>query len=144
MPQESSLHEIFAARAQENPNHVAVIAGDQQITYGELNKKSDRLARRLIRRGVKREDIVGICVDRSIEMIVGLLAILKAGGAYLPIDPIYPKNRIRFLIEDSQAALVLTVSRVAVSLEDSGVKIELIDDQDQFLDLLPPRPNERL
>jgi len=106
------LHHLFEDRAREIPEKVAVRVGNREITYGDLNTRANALAARLAELGVKREVLVGLCVDRGIEMIVGLLGILKAGGAYVPIDPGYPRKRIDFLLVDSGAAVVVTVAGV--------------------------------
>ena len=87
-----------------------MIFEDQQLTYRELNTKANQLARYLHNLGVGPEVLVGICVERSFEMIVGILAILKAGGAYVPLDPSYPKERLAFILEDSRAALLISQS----------------------------------
>ncbi|MGX5439996.1 amino acid adenylation domain-containing protein [Bacillus thuringiensis] len=103
-----TIHELFEAQVEKTPNHVAVVFEDKKLTYAELNKKANKLARILRRKGVTQNSIVGIMVDRSVEMMVGILAILKAGGAYLPIDPEYPKERIEFMIKDSSTDIILT------------------------------------
>jgi amino acid adenylation domain-containing protein len=123
------LHQIFEARAREMPGKVAVRAGSQQLTYGELNSRANTLAVRLRELDVKRDILVGLCVDRSIEMLVGLLGILKAGGGYVPIDPSYPKKRIDFLLADSGAAVVVTVSRVLDCLPGCQATLVRVDDE---------------
>src|SRR6185503_13233886 len=107
------LHEVFEVRVREAPNRIAVCTLDEQITYGDLDIRANRLSQKLRALGVGPDMLVGLCVDRSIDMIVGLLAILKAGGAYLPIDPTYPSKRIEFLLADSAVRVVVTVSRAA-------------------------------
>ncbi|MEK6426006.1 MAG: amino acid adenylation domain-containing protein, partial [Burkholderia gladioli] len=115
-PDALPVHERIAARAQATPDAVAVVYGDQSLRYGELDARANRLAHRLAKHGVGPEVRVGIAVERSIEMIVGLLAILKAGGAYVPLDPDYPQDRLSYMIEDSGIALVLTQSGVRKTL----------------------------
>jgi amino acid adenylation domain-containing protein len=122
------LHQIFEERVREAPGRIAVRVGNQQITYGELNARANALSVRLRDLGVRGDVLVGLCVDRSIEMIVGLLSILKAGGAYLPIDPGYPKKRIDFLLADSGAAVVVTASRVLDCLSGSCATLVSVDD----------------
>ena len=122
------LQEIFEARVEEYPNKIAVSTINEQISYGELNLRANQLAHRLQTLGVGADILVGLCVDRSIEMIVGLLAILKAGGAYVPIDPHYPSKRISFLLDDSTVSVVVTVSRAREYLEGAKAKIMSIDD----------------
>ena len=102
------IHELFSTQAKKHPNNIAVIFAEQKLTYKELDQKSDELAIYLKNLGVKPDDLIAICIDRSLEMIIGILAILKAGGAYVPLDPEYPKERLRYMIEDSNAAIILT------------------------------------
>ncbi|WP_074048736.1 non-ribosomal peptide synthetase [Paenibacillus ihumii] len=109
-PQEKRIEELFAEQAQVRPEQTAVVAGEQSWTYGELNARANSLARELRERGVGPEQIVGILARPSLEMIAGILGILKAGGAYLPIDPQYPGERIRYMLEDSGARLLLASS----------------------------------
>ena len=108
VPQGKPIHQLFEEQAQKTPNHIALIFEDQKITYQELNERSNFLARMLREKGVTRESIVAICVHRSIEMMVGILAILKAGGAYLPLEPNYPDNRIQQILESSKALMILS------------------------------------
>ncbi len=102
------LHERFEAQVRRDPQAIAVRCGNDSFTYGELNARANRLAHHLRQRGVGPEVRVGLCVERSVEMLVGLLAILKAGGAYVPLDPAYPGERLAYLLQDSGVALVLT------------------------------------
>jgi amino acid adenylation domain-containing protein len=122
------LHEIFEARVREDRQRIAVTGPDRHVTYGELDASADRLADRLRRLGVGPDVLVGLCVDRSVEMITGILGILKAGGAYVPIDPEYPAKRIRFLLEDTAVAIVVAVRRVARSLDGWPAEVVWIDD----------------
>lgn len=122
------LHEIFEARASHVPKKIAVSYKDEQISYEELNCRANQLAHQLQSLGVGVNVLVGLCINRSIEMIVGILAILKAGGAYVPIDPNYPSNRIRLLLEDSAVAVVVSASDVAGCLEGFNVKIVCIEE----------------
>ena len=92
---------------EKTPNAVAVVFENQQLTYADLNRRANQLAH-LQKLGVGPETLVGICMERSLEMIVGLLGILKAGGAYVPLDPDYPKGRLEFMLEDTQAPILLT------------------------------------
>jgi amino acid adenylation domain-containing protein len=111
------IHHLFAARVRDCPDRIAVAFEEEQITYAQINERANRLAHYLQARGVAREVLVGICLGRSTEMIVAILAVLKAGGAYVPLDPAYPTQRLAFMIEDSGVRLVLTelqfVERVA-------------------------------
>ena len=106
-PMAKTIHQLFEEQAERTPNNIALVYEDKQITYKELNEKSNQLARFLREKGVKPDSIVGIMVERSVEMIVGMMAVLKAGGAYLPIDPLYPKERIKYMLDDSGAKVLL-------------------------------------
>ena len=106
-PRDQSIHELFDEQARRAPDKVALVCGDQRLTYGELNERADRLACDLRARGVGPDMLVGLCVERSMEMVVGMLGILKAGGAYVPLDPSDPPERLAFLREDAQVRIVL-------------------------------------
>jgi amino acid adenylation domain-containing protein len=106
------IHELFEAQVERTPNAHAVACKDERLTYRELNERANQLAHRLKKSGVGPEVRVGICVDRSPEMIVGLLGILKAGGAYLPLDPTYPQERIAFMLKDAEAPVLLTTENL--------------------------------
>lgn len=116
------LHQLFSQQARRFPRRIAVKHEDGELTYAHLDAQSERLALRLRHLGVGPGMIVGLCVDRSFELVVGLLGILKAGGAYLPIDPSYPDRRIRFLLQDSGAALVVTTGRNAGRVDGSSAR----------------------
>ncbi len=107
-PADKCVHQLFENQVERSPDAVAVVFNDQELTYRQLNGRSNQLARYLRKLGVRPELLVGICLDRSIDMIVGLLAILKAGGSYLPLDPGYPVERLKFMLEDSRVFLLLT------------------------------------
>jgi amino acid adenylation domain-containing protein len=102
------LHELFEEQARKSPDATALVGVEERLTYAELNRRANRMARHLREYGVGPEVIVGICMERSAEMVVGLLAILKAGGAYLPLDPSYPRKRLSFMLDDASVPLVLT------------------------------------
>ncbi|MBN3433125.1 hypothetical protein CJF21_19840, partial [Clostridium botulinum] len=93
---------------EKTPNNIAVVFEDKKLTYRELNEKANSLGRLLRDKGVKADSIVGIMVERSVEMIVGIMGILKSGGAYLPIDPSYPVERIEYMIEDAKIDILIT------------------------------------
>ncbi|NLL66789.1 MAG: AMP-binding protein, partial [Clostridiaceae bacterium] len=107
-PREKTIHQLFEEQVERTPDNIALVFEDKKLTYKELNQKANSLANVLRNRGVKPDEIVGIMVNRSVEMIVGLLAILKAGGAYLPIEPEYPEERINFIFQDSGMNIILT------------------------------------
>lgn len=112
-PRDHSIAQLFEETVRAFPNSVALVFGDRQVTYAQLNEQSNRLARRLQAEGVGPETLVGCCFERSIELIVGLVAVLKAGGAYVPIDPAYPKERVEFLLRDTQTRMMLTQQSLA-------------------------------
>ncbi|MCI0552666.1 MAG: amino acid adenylation domain-containing protein [Anaerolineae bacterium] len=108
IPLQKCIHELFEAQVRQSPDAIAVVFEDKQLTYHELNCQANQLANYLISLGVKPETLVGICIDRSLEMIIGLIGILKAGGAYVPLDPTYPKERLAFMLADAQVPMLLT------------------------------------
>ncbi len=107
-PKEKAIHQLFEEQAKRTPDNIAVVYEDNQLTYRELNERANQLARLLRDKGTAPDSIVGIMAERSLEMIVGIVAILKAGGAYMPIDPEYPQDRIEYMLEDSGAQILLT------------------------------------
>ncbi|MCG6537954.1 MAG: AMP-binding protein, partial [Syntrophales bacterium LBB04] len=104
----TSVHQLFESQAKKTPEAVAVVIGKEQLTYRDLNERSNQLARHLMTLGVGPEVLVGICMERSLELMVGILGILKAGGAYVPLDPTYPSARLGFMLEDADAPVLLT------------------------------------
>ncbi|PEU18351.1 non-ribosomal peptide synthetase, partial [Bacillus wiedmannii] len=111
-PKEKTIHQLFEEQVERTPENVAVVFEDKKLTYRELNEKSNQLAKLLKENDVGSEKIVGIMVERSVEMIVGIMAILKAGGAYLPIDPTYPTDRVKYILQDSQTKVLLTQDKL--------------------------------
>ncbi len=123
------VHELVAAMARRDPGATALVVGDESITYGELDERAELLADRLRAMGVGANVIVGIATERSVEMMTGLLAILKAGGAYLPLDPMYPAERLAMMISDSGTRLLLTQRNVASRIPDfPGTIVDLDED----------------
>ncbi|BAZ49869.1 amino acid adenylation domain-containing protein [Nostoc sp. NIES-4103] len=114
-PQDLCIHQLFEQQVERTPNAVAVVFEGKQLTYRELNSRANQLAHYLQRLGVKSEVLVGICVERSLEMVIGLLAVLKAGGAYVPLDPAYPQQRLLAMLEDAQVSVLLTVTELIES-----------------------------
>ncbi|MCS4483384.1 condensation domain-containing protein [Clostridium botulinum] len=104
----NTIQQIFEIQVKKTPNNIAVVFGNDQITYKELNEKSNQLARELSEKGVGPNRMVGVMLNRSIDMIIGILGILKAGGAYLPIEPSYPEDRIKYMLENSKAKVLVT------------------------------------
>lgn len=123
----SCLHELFEAQVKERPEAVAVVYDGAALTYGALNAKANQLARRLRLLGVGPDVLVGLAVERSLDMAVGLLGILKAGGAYVPLDPNYPKERLAYMIENAGLALVLTQDRLLTSLPAVTARLWRLD-----------------
>jgi amino acid adenylation domain-containing protein len=118
------IHELFEQRAEEAPHAVALCFGEQALSYGELNERANRLAHYLRRLGTGPEVLVGICLERSIEMVVGLLGILKAGGAYVPLAPTHPKERLALMLDDAQVKVLLTQESLLAQLpEHKATKI---------------------
>jgi len=107
-PRDNCVHELIEGQAKRTPDAIAITFHRQQLTYRELNARANQLAHYLQELGVGPEKLVGICAERSLDMVIGLLGILKAGGAYLPLDPSYPKERLAFMLEDAQVSVVLT------------------------------------
>jgi amino acid adenylation domain-containing protein len=112
-PARRCMHQLFEAQARRGPRAAALECAGQHLTYGELNRRANRLARFLRTRGAGPEKLVGVCMDRSLEMVIALLAVLKSGAAYVPLDPRYPRERIRFMLEDARVKLLLTQSQFA-------------------------------
>ncbi len=110
------IHQLFEEQVQRTPDAVAVVFGNEQLTYYELNCRANQLAHYLKSLGVGAEVLVGLCVERSLEMVMGLLGILKAGGAYVPLDPEYPQERLSFMLEDTQLSVLLTQEKLVNKL----------------------------
>ncbi|HEX2058800.1 MAG TPA: amino acid adenylation domain-containing protein, partial [Actinomycetota bacterium] len=126
-PRDRAAHELFEAQATTAPDAVALAYGDAELTYGELDGAANRLAHHLRDLGVTRETVVGVCLERSVEFVVSLLAVLKAGGAYVPLDPDYPHERLAFMLEDSGAAVVVTDSKTRDRLGNLDAAVVLLD-----------------
>ncbi|RCJ38592.1 thioester reductase [Nostoc punctiforme NIES-2108] len=115
-PQQASIHQLFEAQVEKTPDAVALIFNNQHLTYRDLNNRANQLAKHLQSLGVGTEILVGICIERSLEMVVALLAILKAGGAYVPLDPGYPQERLAFMLSDTQVSVLLTQKELVTKL----------------------------
>ncbi len=127
------LHDLVAAQAHRAPDAVAVVCGDEQLTYGALEWRANQVAHRLRAAGVGADTLVGLCVERSLQMVVGLLGILKAGGAYVPLDPQYPAERLRYMLTDAQVAVLLTEQALLPQLPVSAVpRLRLDQDWAEF------------
>jgi len=126
-PEYKCIHQLFEEQVKRTPDAVAVVCSQQQLTYNELNCRANQLAHYLQKLGVKADTLVGISLERSLEMIVGLLGILKAGGAYLPLDPDYPSERLQFAIADAQLSLLLTQEGLIDKLPEHQARLILLD-----------------
>jgi amino acid adenylation domain-containing protein len=126
-PKDKCIHQLFEEQVERTPDAVAVKYEDQQLTYQDLNHRANHLARYLISSGVGPEKLVGIYVERSITMVVGLLATLKAGGAYVPLEPSYPKERVMFMIKEARPSLVIAEDRLKFDLEEYDGEIVCVD-----------------
>src|SRR6185503_3367495 len=115
---ELSIAEEIAARAAELGEAVAVVSGAEELSYAELNARTNQLGRYLQRLGVGPETVVGVCLERSIELVVALLGVLKAGGAYLPLDPTYPQERLAWMLEDAGVKVVLNEDYLRSALSE--------------------------
>ncbi|MDF5728544.1 MAG: amino acid adenylation domain-containing protein [Rhizonema sp. PD38] len=131
------IHQLFEDQVQRTPDAVAVVFENQQLTYHELNCRANQLAHYLRSLGVGADVLVGICVERSSEMVVGLLGILKAGGAYVPLDPEYPQERLRFILEDAQVSVLLSQHHLVEKLPECQAQLISLDTNWQMISQLP-------
>ncbi|WP_259359059.1 amino acid adenylation domain-containing protein [Pseudomonas fulva] len=129
-PLDACVHTLIEAQAQRTPDAVALVFGERQLSYRELDQQANQLAHQLIEQGVGPDVLVGIAVERSLEMVLGLVAVLKAGGAYVPLDPEYPRDRLAYVFEDSGIELLLTQSHLRTQLpEPDAVRVLNLDGQ---------------
>lgn len=126
-PDDKCIHQLFEATVERSKEAVAVVFEGEQLTYGELNARANQLAHYLQALGVGPEVLVGICVERSLEMVVGLLGILKAGGAYVPLDPAYPQERLAFMLEDASVPVLLTQAQQQKKLPPHSARVVCLD-----------------
>jgi amino acid adenylation domain-containing protein/thioester reductase-like protein len=127
------IHQLVEAQALQTPDTVAVVFLDRQLTYRELNQKANQLAHHLRELGVKPDVLVGVCIERSLEMLIALLAVLKAGGAYVPLDPSYPTDRLAFMLEDSKLPILLTEKSQLEKLPQNSAHIVDIESDWDFI-----------
>lgn len=133
-PSRHYIHEAFEAQVERSPDRIAVVFEGKNVTFKQLNTRANQLAHRLRKSGVGPDVIVGACFERSLEMMVGLLAILKAGGAYVPIDPSYPSERISFIIDDTNLAIIVAQRNLVEKLPPKKTRLLLCVDQSPELD----------
>jgi amino acid adenylation domain-containing protein/thioester reductase-like protein len=127
--QDRLIHEVFEEQAARRPEAVAVVYEGESLTYAQLNARANQLARYLREEGVGPDQLVGICVERSLEMVVGLLAILKAGGAYVPLDPGYPMERLQYMLSDAAPKVLLTQGHLRSRLASTDATVIALDDE---------------
>jgi len=135
-PQETCIHHLFETQVEKKPDDLALVFENQEMSYRELNTKANQLAHYLQSLGVKPEVLVGICLERSPEMLIGLLGILKAGGAYLPLDPAYPRARLAFMLEEAKVPVLLTQSSLNEALPDTAAQVVCLDAEAETLSAL--------
>src|SRR3569833_2041268 len=122
------VQELFEEQVRSRADVSAVVHGERRMSYAELNRRSNQLARYLRNQGIGPDEVVGICVERSLEMVVGLLGILKAGGAYLPLDPNYPTERLQHMLEDAAPRFVLTQREMMGVLPECSAQMIALDE----------------
>ncbi|MBW4630838.1 MAG: amino acid adenylation domain-containing protein [Iphinoe sp. HA4291-MV1] len=126
-PQDQCIHQLFEAQVELTPDAVAVVFEEEQLTYRELNRQANQLARYLQKVGVEPLVLMGICTERSLDMVIGVLGILKAGGAYVPLDPAYPHERLAFMLEDAKVSVLLTQKKLVAALPEHKAKVVCLD-----------------
>ena len=126
-PEDRCIHQLFEDWACRTPEETAIVFEGRSLRYGELNRASNCVAGYLIRQGVSSNELVGVCLDRSLEMVIAVLGVLKAGAAYLPLDPAYPRERLSFMLKDAQARLVLSIRKFAGILTGSEYRTIWLD-----------------
>ena len=130
---DKTIYELFEENVEKYSDNTAVVCDEQELSYRELNERANSLARTLITYGVTKESIVGIMLNRSVEMIIAMLAILKTGGAYLPIDPEYPEDRIKYMLQDSKTILLLSEKKLIERINYEGKYID-VKDKESYVD----------
>ena len=133
-PTERAIHHLIEDQVQRTPDAPALVFGHTTLTYAQLEARANQLAHALREQQVGPDVLVGVCVERSVEMVVGLLAILKAGGAYVPLDPEYPRERLAYMIEDSGVRLLLSQQSLLPLLPVEGLQVIALDQAAQWLD----------
>jgi len=139
-PRHECIHQLFEAQVDRTPEAIAVISGDLRLTYCELNRRANQLAHHLRRLGLAPDTLVGICMERSPEVVIGVLGILKAGGAYVPLDPAYPTPRLAFMLADARPCALLTTARLPASLDYRGPIVRLDQEADTIAEEPPGNP----
>lgn len=132
-PRDKTVHQFFEEQVLKTPDNIALIFGEQQLTYRQLNEKANQLAHYLRKRGVKADTLIAMVCERSLEMIVGIYAILKAGGAYVPMDPTNPQERLSYMMEDIKTSILLTQSSLKEKVPSTITTVINLDELDKFL-----------
>ena len=133
-PCEATLHTLFGATVSASPNAIAVSCAGESLSYQELDCRANQLAHRLVKEGVQPETLVGLCIDRSIDMLVGVLGVLKSGGAYVPLDPADPKDRLSYMLADSKAPVLVTQSSLQAYIPETDASVVCVDTLGQLVD----------
>jgi amino acid adenylation domain-containing protein len=133
-PNDKCIHQQFEEQVRKTPDSVALVFENQELTYRELNAKANKLAHYLVKKGAKEDTIVAICLERSVDLMVSVLAVAKTGGTYLPLDPIFPKARLGLILDDAQPVLFLTQTSLVDKMPENKAEIILIDDRDAYRD----------
>ncbi|EEF58138.1 hybrid non-ribosomal peptide synthetase/type I polyketide synthase [Pedosphaera parvula] len=128
VPQQAVIHDFFELQVAQQPSAVALVEGERRFTYAELNEHANQLAHHLRSCGVGPDKLVGVCMNRSIEMITTLLAILKSGGAYVPLDPMYPKERLAFMLRDAKVSVLVTCAHLKSKLPEHEARVVVFDE----------------
>ncbi|NEO30634.1 MAG: amino acid adenylation domain-containing protein [Symploca sp. SIO3C6] len=126
-PDTKCIHQLFEEQVEQNPNAIALVYENESLTYGELNERANQLAHYLKTLGVGTEVLVGICLERSLQMIIAMLAILKAGGAYVPLDSSYPQERLAYMLNDSLLSILLTQEKLIAQLPETNAQVVCLD-----------------
>ena len=132
-PSEDCLHQLFEAQAEKTPEAIALVCGDERLTYSELNTRANQLAHHLQRLGIGPEDRVGVCLRRTPSMLIAILGTLKAGAAYTPLDPAYPQHRLGFILQDAGAAVLLTQNELVPMLPQTDSRVVCVDSDWQVI-----------
>uniref|UniRef100_UPI0005513680 amino acid adenylation domain-containing protein n=1 Tax=Andreprevotia chitinilytica TaxID=396808 RepID=UPI0005513680 len=139
-PHEALMQQLFEQYAEQQPDATALIFEDQTLSYGELNRRANQLAHHLIGLGIRPDDRVALCIERSLDMIIGLLGILKAGGAYVPLDPAYPAERLAYMLSDSQPVVLVTQAALRETLPAIDVPMVALDAEAALVDQATSNP----
>jgi len=144
-PQNQCIHQLFEQQVEHTPDAIALIFGNQKLTYRELNERANKVAHYLKTLGIKPDVLVGICMERSLEMVIGILAIIKSGGAYVPLDPTYPKERLEFMLADAQVSVLLVQPHLVPELPPHQAQVVCIDsDAREFAAYSPENPTSKV